>query len=937
MLLNEILLEYSIINPEAMTEFLEPFADQLKSPIAQKWLLGKKVKKWLTDNEQTSNELERLPDDAPDWTAAALERGEILYSFEPTLELKEDVEHLVDYLNWVHDTATTDIPKDVDQYNQRKQLKFEAEKTLKGFDQNRYSFEQAIELGDTWLEDITNPESDISKIIATPAIKPEDTKTADEPGTVIAVDLSDGFVIRELQSAESLTREGNLMKHCIGAYSTDVKAGKKKIYSLRDSANEPHITFEVSDGGVGQAKGKNNRPPTQKYVPYFLTALQKLKVPPNTRHDESSDLSRMGILWSAEEQRYGSWTELAKEKWKKDQYTAYGFDRTQKLFHKSIGSIISVNRNSVEDINDDLNLSERSSASPYVAEFLNTTYGDMSAQLAKKEANQAAIRFFGLYFEESDNTFKLITPSAMTQVFQDGEYEYYRRGDVYYLKVKDKFMQILEGEPHQNSDGDFIIIPTLSSNLFNYRATIERFLNHRGKFGGKKEDNRPAWQRRNEDKFEEHLLQKLGLLYYNNRFQTPEEAGMIVYTDSKTNIEIVKLNEHIYVIEDSEPIILLKIYGSVLDVKKVVAERFDGLIPGRVSSVLIDFLKDSEIKYQTGESLRKDGGIYHQDGKYGDADAFRTSEKTGKFEILSNPNAEYPDHTYVIVIDGEKYGGFNIRRSNNSIDFNYNAYENFIQLISPYDQQVVDLLNEKNFKVQYNNDHKTLVRWGLDYDFVAEKFTLRDDTVYSGRIIHQTPEYYAILKHSKSNMDKSSLALRVTGEKKATVRIEVDNEFFTPNAENTYNIRKIHYVKGDDFREVSVSFVVDFVNAKAQDLNMGSKMGQDMWAALDIQKNSDGTLTSLLGGTEEEQKKRKIVAGDYKFDSGYMLSKSRGGGKVKYLLTGPSATGDAFNRVSVELRMEKNGLPTRIDWYKLDDSDVPQVRAHIIEILSAFN
>ena len=185
-------------------------------------------------------------------------------------------------------------------------------------------------------------------------------------------------------------------------------------------------------------------------------------------------------------------------------------------------------------------------------------------------------------------------------------------------------------------------------------------------------------------------------------------------------------------------------------------------------------------------------------------------------------------------------------------------------------------------------------------------------------------------------MQKSSLAFRATGEKKATVIIEVDNEFVNEHAENTYNIRKIHYVRGDEFRENSVKFVVDFVNTKARDLKMGSKMSQDAWMDMDIRKNPDGTLTSLLGGTEEEQKKRKIIAGDYTFDTGFSLSKSRGFGRTTYSLSGPSVGPD--DHVYIEMRVEKNGLPSKITWSdKIDDRDIPQLRAHLIDILSAFN
>jgi hypothetical protein len=48
----------------------------------------------------------------------------------------------------------------------------------------------------------------------------------------------------ELETA--LKYEGDTMGHCVGGYCPDVVAGKSRIYSLRDSRGEPHVTVEVN-------------------------------------------------------------------------------------------------------------------------------------------------------------------------------------------------------------------------------------------------------------------------------------------------------------------------------------------------------------------------------------------------------------------------------------------------------------------------------------------------------------------------------------------------------------------------------------------------------------------------------------------------------------------------------------------------------------------
>ena len=49
----------------------------------------------------------------------------------------------------------------------------------------------------------------------------------------------------EEKLADALKYEGETMGHCVGGYCPDVVAGKSKIYSLRDTKGEPHVTVEV--------------------------------------------------------------------------------------------------------------------------------------------------------------------------------------------------------------------------------------------------------------------------------------------------------------------------------------------------------------------------------------------------------------------------------------------------------------------------------------------------------------------------------------------------------------------------------------------------------------------------------------------------------------------------------------------------------------------
>ncbi len=75
-------------------------------------------------------------------------------------------------------------------------------------------------------------------------------------------DFKNGYKIVDLQQCD-LDAEGNAMGHCVGTY--DLSQGKK-IYSLRDARNKPHVTIEIENNEVEQIKGKQNEPPVEKYA-----------------------------------------------------------------------------------------------------------------------------------------------------------------------------------------------------------------------------------------------------------------------------------------------------------------------------------------------------------------------------------------------------------------------------------------------------------------------------------------------------------------------------------------------------------------------------------------------------------------------------------------------------------------------------------------------
>ncbi len=88
------------------------------------------------------------------------------------------------------------------------------------------------------------------------------------------IDFNDGFKFVSLLTKTAFQREGSLMCHCLGGYNP---APDLKIYSLRDSKNNPHCTIEVrGELDINQIKGKGNGNIHPKYINYVLDFLEKV-------------------------------------------------------------------------------------------------------------------------------------------------------------------------------------------------------------------------------------------------------------------------------------------------------------------------------------------------------------------------------------------------------------------------------------------------------------------------------------------------------------------------------------------------------------------------------------------------------------------------------------------------------------------------------------
>jgi hypothetical protein len=81
-------------------------------------------------------------------------------------------------------------------------------------------------------------------------------RSSGEEGTIdIMLVFDDKFSIVKLIDEKSYAREGAVMKHCVASYSGRTDS---KIYSLRDTQNQPIVTFEEKGGLICQISEKQN-------------------------------------------------------------------------------------------------------------------------------------------------------------------------------------------------------------------------------------------------------------------------------------------------------------------------------------------------------------------------------------------------------------------------------------------------------------------------------------------------------------------------------------------------------------------------------------------------------------------------------------------------------------------------------------------------------
>lgn len=183
----------------------------------------------------------------PDWLKAAFNSGQTIYYFYPDMQTKQDIAHVSE---WLSAAIQNDEPwlRDRDEHGHPRKL-------------NKIgSLEQAVK------------EADKAMLIY--AQKAAANLYQDNDGHEVTIETFDnGYHIVQLLTPEALDKESTYLGHCVGngGYDSYLEKGEREFYSLRDKSGKGHATMEVKveNNSLLQCKGKQNTPPTSKYMPYI--------------------------------------------------------------------------------------------------------------------------------------------------------------------------------------------------------------------------------------------------------------------------------------------------------------------------------------------------------------------------------------------------------------------------------------------------------------------------------------------------------------------------------------------------------------------------------------------------------------------------------------------------------------------------------------------
>ena len=215
---------------------LAPYVEQAPSEEAKKWLLAN-FKNWLLKSTGDLYQLPYLPRNATEQQKKAFSFKD-LYDIRLSPRTQTMLEHILDFFK---------------NYPNPPRLE-------------RMSVDNVVQAAD----------DAVSRYNAAQAKQARQVE--DNPGVTTLMEFPGGYRFVELSNQKALDREGSLMGHCVGSlHGCYIKDKSRRIFSLRDADNEPHVTIEVTshDMETTEIKGRSNDTPVRRYWPMIHDFIAK--------------------------------------------------------------------------------------------------------------------------------------------------------------------------------------------------------------------------------------------------------------------------------------------------------------------------------------------------------------------------------------------------------------------------------------------------------------------------------------------------------------------------------------------------------------------------------------------------------------------------------------------------------------------------------------
>lgn len=231
--------DYSIVT------YLERFTNELPGELQKPFI--KKISRLLVNDENYLYAVRQLPDEAPEWARTAMENGELMY-FKPDEQLQDSLQNIVHYLS----TATERSKGD------NNDEKVAANKELQG-----WTKAESIDV-------LINKANEYFKRGTKKAI-------ASIEGMVELMQVGE-YTWYLLKTGAAYQAAGKVLQNCIGSHWTVDKTTRQNqsIVVLQGPSGGLHVAARINnnDNEVQEMKGKNNRPPVEKYMAPVIQFIQ---------------------------------------------------------------------------------------------------------------------------------------------------------------------------------------------------------------------------------------------------------------------------------------------------------------------------------------------------------------------------------------------------------------------------------------------------------------------------------------------------------------------------------------------------------------------------------------------------------------------------------------------------------------------------------------